>query len=627
VPALDGLRGLAVLGVVLFHGGRLRGGYLGVDLFFVLSGYLITSLLVVEWRSSAERTIDKARFWGRRARRLLPALFLVLLVVAAAAHSAVAPVARGGLRDDGLATVLYVANWHAIGTTTGYWAQTLAPSWLQHTWSLAIEEQFYVIWPLVVIAVLAWGRRRGDTVPLTVRRLMRVALVGAVASAVWMVLWFRFGHPSTDRLYLGTDTRAAALLMGAALACWQQLGGHTTDAGRRRWLTAAALVAAVFLAAAWTRVGGTDPALYEGVLAGCGLAVVVVIADATHPHDSVLARAWSITPLRWLGLISYGLYLWHWPIFQYLGRQRTGLDDPWALFGVRVVASIAVATLSFIVLEQPIRQRRFLRGVSFPAVAPLVGVAVVIAILVGTSGAVAPGPGRGPVARPTGRYINARPGATHLMVLGDSVAELLSSDGIAPQTKTFGVSLLPLASPGCNLNYSTKRLDGLHYDCSPQWPPAVQMFKPDVIMILFGSWKSAPLEIGGKNYYVCDPPFRQKWHDDLQRSLTELERVSDAPIVLVSATDTENPFVLDQSPSNFHELVRCANDVVREVADADPQVHFVDLNAFVCPGGQCVDRMDGVVLRPDFQHFREDGARLVARWLIPEVLAAAHAPR
>src|SRR6476659_3430763 len=127
VPALDGLRGLAVLGVLFFHGGHLRGGYLGVDLFFVLSGYLITSLLVAEWRSSDRQVIDKARFWGRRARRLLPAMFLMLLFVAVMAHHAVSPIDRGGLRADGLATVFYVANWHAIGSTTGYWAQNLSP--------------------------------------------------------------------------------------------------------------------------------------------------------------------------------------------------------------------------------------------------------------------------------------------------------------------------------------------------------------------------------------------------------------------------------------------------------------------------------------------------------------------
>ncbi|HMJ75344.1 MAG TPA: acyltransferase, partial [Iamia sp.] len=142
IPALDGLRGLAVAVVLWFHAGHLRGGYLGVDLFFTLSGYLITSLLIVEWRTTG--TIRLGPFWARRARRLLPALVVTLVVVGLVARWRVLPAARGDLRDAGLATLGYVANWQAILRGNGYWEQTLTPSWLEHTWSLAIEEQFYL---------------------------------------------------------------------------------------------------------------------------------------------------------------------------------------------------------------------------------------------------------------------------------------------------------------------------------------------------------------------------------------------------------------------------------------------------------------------------------------------------
>ena len=219
VPALDGLRGVAVLGVIFFHGGHFRGGYLGVDLFFVLSGYLITSLLVVEWRASGDRVIDKARFWGRRARRLLPALFVVLVFVAAIAQHGRGSDRLGPLRGDGLATHRLrgqLARHLRRRAATG--RSSLAPSPLEHTWSLAIEEQFYVIWPLVVIAVLALARRRGASDTAATGGLLAVAAIGAVASAGWMIAWFTFGHPGIERLYLGTDTRAAALLIGASLA-------------------------------------------------------------------------------------------------------------------------------------------------------------------------------------------------------------------------------------------------------------------------------------------------------------------------------------------------------------------------------------------------------------------------
>ncbi|MCU1452091.1 MAG: acyltransferase family protein, partial [Acidimicrobiales bacterium] len=160
IPALDGLRGVAVAAVLWFHAGHLVGGYLGVDLFFVLSGYLVTSLLLLEWRATGG--IALGAFWSRRARRLLPALLAVVVAIGLAAHTQVPAVNRGQLRADGLATLGYVANWYSIVRGASYWDQALLPSWLQHTWSLAIEEQFYILWPPLVLALLAVARRRSE---------------------------------------------------------------------------------------------------------------------------------------------------------------------------------------------------------------------------------------------------------------------------------------------------------------------------------------------------------------------------------------------------------------------------------------------------------------------------------
>jgi peptidoglycan/LPS O-acetylase OafA/YrhL len=159
VTALDGLRGVAVAGVLLFHAGHLAGGYLGVDLFFVLSGYLITSLLLAERQATG--TVALKAFWGRRARRLLPALALMLLAVALYARLIAQPSDLHQIRMDALATIAYVANWRDVLTHFSYWSLFTAPSPLQHTWSLAIEEQFYIVWPLVVLAVATAARRRG----------------------------------------------------------------------------------------------------------------------------------------------------------------------------------------------------------------------------------------------------------------------------------------------------------------------------------------------------------------------------------------------------------------------------------------------------------------------------------
>ena len=219
LPALNGLRALAVIGVVAYHLqlGWASGGYLGVDLFFVLSGFLITSLLLEEWVGTGR--VSLAAFWGRRAKRLLPALFLV--VAALALYLVLnrllgGPGANGlldlpGLRGDAISTLLYVNNWHSIYAGQSYFAQFSTPSPLQHTWSLAIEEQFYLVWPLVLLLVLRVAPRMWR------RTGVMVTVVLGVASSVLMALLF---HPGSDpsRIYYGTDTRLFDLMAGASIA-------------------------------------------------------------------------------------------------------------------------------------------------------------------------------------------------------------------------------------------------------------------------------------------------------------------------------------------------------------------------------------------------------------------------
>ena len=219
LPALSGLRALAVLGVMAYHLqlGWASGGYLGVDLFFVLSGFLITTLLLEEWVATA--AINLAAFWSRRARRLLPALFLVVLALAVylvANAEFAGPGANGAidlsaLRGDAIATLLYVGNWHAIYAHQSYFAQFSSPSPLQHTWSLAIEEQFYLVWPLLLALVLRASRRSWRQVGLG------LTVVVGLGSAALMALLF---HPGADptRIYYGTDTRLFDLMAGAAVA-------------------------------------------------------------------------------------------------------------------------------------------------------------------------------------------------------------------------------------------------------------------------------------------------------------------------------------------------------------------------------------------------------------------------
>ena len=315
VPALDGLRGVAVLAVLLFHDGRLRGGYLGVDLFFVLSGYLITSLLLVEHREHGR--VRLARFYERRARRLLPAMGLALVGVAvyAAVWAHSAEVAR--IRWDGIATLFYFANWRDVLAKQSYWDIFRAPSPLQHTWSLSIEEQFYAIWPLIVIGVLRVGR--------SARAVLLVALSVGSACAVYTVA-SALHHGDQRLLYFGTQSRAPALLMGASLACGVALWGTFTTRRARVALELGALVAAGYLAWEWAHQPGDGLGLYRGPLLLCGVAATVVIAAAAHPQRGPIARVLAFPPLVGAGLISYGLYLFHWPVYLVLTHARTGLS-------------------------------------------------------------------------------------------------------------------------------------------------------------------------------------------------------------------------------------------------------------------------------------------------------------
>ena len=203
---MDGLRGVALLGVLLFHAnGVIKGGFLGVDLFFVLSGFLITRLLLAEERTTG--SIDLRAFWLRRAKRLFPALLVLMPAIALFAHFVARAEEGRAIRADALATLAYFANWRAILSDKSYWELFQSPSPLEHTWSLSIEEQFYVVWPVVVLLVL---RRYGA------RALLGVVLgLAALSILATLVL---FDSERTARVYYGTDTRAAAILGGAALA-------------------------------------------------------------------------------------------------------------------------------------------------------------------------------------------------------------------------------------------------------------------------------------------------------------------------------------------------------------------------------------------------------------------------
>ena len=344
-PGLDGLRALAVLGVFVYHAriDWLPGGFLGVDLFFVLSGFLITTLLLVEWE--ARNRIDLRRFWLRRARRLLPAL--VVVVLAALALSAI--FARSDLahtRSDAVSSLLYYTNWHLIIANHSYFVRMGSPSLLQHLWSLAVEEQFYLIWPLLLVPGLIFvGRKR---LPMLV-----IAGIAGSAALMW-TLYNPYGDPS--RVYYGTDTRAFLLLMGILLALvWPAIERLRGALPLLEFFGVAALVGTVLL---FLHMEDFSPTLYRGGDLAAAFCFVVLIAAVAHPMTG-LGRALGIAPLRWVGERSYGIYLWHLPIIILIAgvNTRPGLGTVVA----EAAVIVAAAALSYRFVEEPIRSGRLQR--------------------------------------------------------------------------------------------------------------------------------------------------------------------------------------------------------------------------------------------------------------------------
>jgi len=351
LPGLDGLRAVAIVGVLLYHAGfdPLPGGFLGVDVFFVLSGFLITSLILEQFQRSG--TINFKQFYLGRARRLLPALFLMLLVVGIA----VALVYRdsaASFRADALASIFYVNNWWYIIADHSYFEFTGRPALLNHLWSLAVEEQFYLIWPFITFLVIRKFSR--GAVGL-------VALFGALASTVWMFMIAtsqgmpEFTDPS--RAYFGADSHAMGLLIGAALATVWRPGRLPITIARpaKIFLTTLGVGSIALIFGFYLFSSEFSPFLYRGGFLVLAVIVAGAIALATHPALPI--GAWlGVAPLRYLGQRSYGIYLWHWPIFMV---TRPGQDislDGLPLFLLRMALTLGIAELSFRYVEMPIRR-------------------------------------------------------------------------------------------------------------------------------------------------------------------------------------------------------------------------------------------------------------------------------
>ena len=650
IPALDGIRAIGIILVLFFHGGFswAAGGFFGVDVFFVLSGFLITGLLVSEYRQNAG--IGLARFWGHRVRRLVPALLVMLAGIAFYGIVAAPSDTLGQLRGDALATLAYVNNWHMVVGGQGYFAALNSPRPLLHTWSLSIEEQFYLVWPLIVLAVLKWTR--------SLRALLMLTMGGAVASAVAMAVLFGDGS-GESRAYYGTDTRAQALLIGAALAIivanplpHRRAGPVTTTSlvrkmhlskGARMTLVAAGGIGLVTVV--WLSVvdSSTSAWIYRGGFTLVALATAAIIASVALLPASPWARLLSLRPVRYIGAISYGLYLFHWPIFVLVDHARTSLVG-WPLFLVRVALSMAVAALSFHFLEMPVR-RGVLGGWRGWVSAPLaVGgtAALVVAVTAGATTAVTAVPA---VAAPTtgtdpGSSANVATvaagtgGPIRVLLVGDSEASFLGF-GLGPDAAAANVDFQGDGVFGCGLLTSTTLFHGTLVNgnrgqrgghtfvpCGTQlerWRADVQAFHPDVVLLAEGEYEVRDQRIGATWVHIGMSEVDRREVSAITDA-TQVLGSQGASVVLLTAPYYKQ---LEQNggqawPEDARGRVDRYNALLHQVAaKSNGRVVVADVNSRLDPNGRFATTIDGQVIRfADGIHVTAAGARLISPWLL-----------
>lgn len=682
VPGLDGLRGLGVILMMLYHG---QVSWLGlgplftIEMFFVLSGFLITSLFIIERENTS--TIDLRRFWKRRFRRLLPALVLMFAVVVGWSFL---PADRGGpsetllahFRGDGLAAMSYTSNWYFIFSGSSYFQAFEAPSPLKHTWSLSIEEQFYLMVAVAMFAGFkAWGTRK--------KRWIYISFGLAALSAIWMGVlthlgnvvasgqWVKVGpfgpfdpeamnryvrdffnlkadaNVDPSRMYYGTDTRLQASLVGVGMAFvverldWSRV---------KQWVVelcgavgiGGLLIMFFFIPhdADWIYYGGF---FLADVLTG--LAIIALMA----PRQPAAARPFSLKPLVFLGALSYSLYVWHFPIFIILDGERFLDIDGWPLNVWRFVISFVVAYLSYRFYENPIRYQ----GLNSPfrkigAVVLIVGSVALLFVStarakpdtggigsIGSTEDVAEG-GAEQCIPPTQPQEEGKPTCTPLLFAGDSMAHtlLLSIEGLLVD-RDDGYVIYPATVLGCGILEGDRIVNGkvsLQKDGCLKWPylwqGQVDKVHPELSVVLVWGWDVYDRRLQGEDgqYYEV-PVGSQEWADlmsqTIQRGIDILSsRGGKVALLTMPCIDLEAETSTHPDPEAAEpHRVKAINEVILDVAarNKDTTVVF-DLAKFLCPDGEHYRaKIDGIDISPDGIHFTKDSGEVLWDWLAPQI--------
>lgn len=628
-PAIDGLRAFAVLSVIAYHvlPASMPGGWFGVDVFFVISGFLITALLLSEYRRNRGR-INLVAFWMARARRLLPALFLVLTAVIVAATFVTQPGRRTHVTGDVLATLGYVVNWRFVLGDEAYFGQIAAPSPVRHAWSLAVEEQFYILYPLLLVALLALISRR--------RSLAGALVALAGGSALLMVALHEPGlDPS--RVYYGTDTRAHQLLVGAAVAAFISAGPGEVDRRYVRtldvWCRRFSLPALLVVLSAFWWASAVQDQLFEGGLVPLSVLICVVLVAATSPSSSLVQRILSWEPLRRVGLVSYGLYLWHWPIVVFLNDQVLDVPRP-ALALLQVTLTALLAYLSYRFVEKPVRRSGFRALIPrVPRFSLAVSWAIIPALVVGALAmpSAADRWDESDLAAGDEVTISAsgyRPGPqmTNVTFIGNSVPESLMANfngSSHPDLQITGLTNAgcdPLGAP----RYSDGAVQSERPECSDwraSWAERLRSEHPDVVLYFVAQTMVTDREVDGR---VVEFGSRA-WTKLIERNLDEARKAADdSRFAVLNLSCHRMPTFNSEEIErvNDTEYVRKLNATVATWAERR-DVPVIDQYSLLCPNDKVHNTINDVPLYADAIHFTDESGPIFWSWLAPRLQRVA----
>jgi peptidoglycan/LPS O-acetylase OafA/YrhL len=607
-PAIDGLRGAAILTVVGYHSGLYENGLFGVDVFFVLSGFLITLTLTRKHRPGA--AAELGRFYQRRAKRILLVMYLTLGAVWILGLNLATTTELAQISQQGTSSLFFVANWDQLLQSNAYWSGLDAASPLAQMWSLSITEQFYVVWPPILILAL------GARAPWRMSAALAIVGIGLVASAVWTSIVFNGSN--YDRVYLGTDTHASGLLLGAltALVLVAAKTGATTRVAPGHRATRDRPSAAGRIATVGTTLAGSGalaaiialsiitpgyraPWLYPwGLLLVAALTCVVVVA-ATRPGP--LARVLSLGVLVGVGRASYSLFLIHMPVLWLFRRHWPSLDP----VGVLVVGggtSVLLAIVIHHLVSEPLRIRNWRK----PSVFTFAAIQV---LLVGAFLTL-------PAAATTVRSA----GGLTVLTIGDSLANDFATSLTRQSDEAIGVSDAGLG--GCGIMSPQATQTPLMPDlpvptgCLPwqtRWAQKIAESNPDIIVIDL-AWDAVQQKIDGTWADLSETLMQERYRSQLAEMATIVQRAG-VP-VLIADSRASGPTATPQAAQVHSELIR-------QYAASHPDTHLLGLNAFLCPDDQCSDSTpSGDPLYVDGVHFSPAGLAYIAPWLTSNILSA-----